>query len=166
MNKSDAGADPHPIRVLWSSVYPLLSETLLLTLRIICRVPFPIDLLFVASFSFIITFVGQIRVPQLWFGPILFLVFKILFLFIASFDFWLAVFSVIGRIIFAQWWVWRLWLLLRNLWYVLFPAFSLQCDYYVDSVSGLSSGVFVPTGVEFKCDIFVIVVFVPIGVES
>ena len=44
----------------------------------------------------------------------------------------------------------------------IFPLF----DDYVVIVCGLGSGVFVTTGVESKCDIFVFVVFVPIGVKS
>ena len=47
-----------------------------------------------------------------------------------------------------------------------FPAFSLCFDNYFGPVSGLGSGIFVPTGVDSKCDIFAFVVFVPIGVES
>ena len=47
-----------------------------------------------------------------------------------------------------------------------FPAFSLCFDYSVIHVSGLGSDVFVPIGVESKCDIFAFVVFVSIGVES
>ena len=35
-----------------------------------------------------------------------------------------------------------------------FCAFSLCFDNSVGSVSGLGYGVFVPTGVEYKCDIF------------
>ena len=47
-----------------------------------------------------------------------------------------------------------------------FCAFSLRFDDYVGSVSGLGSGIFVPTGFDSKCYIFEFVVFVPIGVES
>ena len=47
-----------------------------------------------------------------------------------------------------------------------FTAFSLRFDKYVGCVSGMGSGVFVPTVVEYKCDIFMFVVFVPIGVKS
>ena len=47
-----------------------------------------------------------------------------------------------------------------------FPAFSLCFYYSVIHVSGLGSGVFVPTEVESKFDIFAFVLFVPIGVES
>ena len=46
-----------------------------------------------------------------------------------------------------------------------FCAFSLRFDDSVGSVCGLGFGVFVPTGVKSKCDIFAFVVFVPIGVE-
>ena len=46
-----------------------------------------------------------------------------------------------------------------------FPAFSLHFENSVGRVSGLGSGVFVPTGVDFKYDILALVVFVPIGVE-
>ena len=35
----------------------------------------------------------------------------------------------------------------------------------VGSVSGLGSGVFAPTGVESKCDIFLSVMFLPKGVK-
>ena len=35
-----------------------------------------------------------------------------------------------------------------------FTAFSLNFDHSVGSVRGLGSGIFVPTGVESKCDIF------------
>ena len=44
-----------------------------------------------------------------------------------------------------------------------FFSFS-SCD-SVARVSGLASGIFSPTGVDSKCDIFEFVVFVPIGVE-
>ena len=47
-----------------------------------------------------------------------------------------------------------------------FPAFFIRFDDFFVRVSGLGSGIFVPTGVESKCDIFEFVVFVPIGVES
>ena len=47
-----------------------------------------------------------------------------------------------------------------------FPDFPLCFDYSVIHVSSLGSDVFVPTGVESKCDIFAFVVFVSIGVES
>ena len=47
-----------------------------------------------------------------------------------------------------------------------FYAFYLRFDDVVSSVSGLGSGIFVPTVVEFKYDIFAFVVLVPIGVES
>ena len=43
-----------------------------------------------------------------------------------------------------------------------FTTFSLRFENSVGRVSGLGSGVFVPTGVESKCDIFAFVVFVPI----
>ena len=43
-----------------------------------------------------------------------------------------------------------------------FHAFYLRFDDYVDSVSGLGSGVVAPIGVESKCDIFAFVVFVTI----
>ena len=46
-----------------------------------------------------------------------------------------------------------------------FQYFSLRFDNYVGSVSVLGSGIFAPTGVESKCNIFVFVVFVPIGVK-
>ena len=41
-------------------------------------------------------------------------------------------------------------------------SFSLNFDHSIGSVSGLGSGVFVPTGVESKCDVLTFVVFVPI----
>ena len=47
-----------------------------------------------------------------------------------------------------------------------FPDFSLGSDNSVGCVSGLGYGIFVPTGVESKFDIFVFVVFVLIGVKS
>ena len=47
-----------------------------------------------------------------------------------------------------------------------FTSFYLRFEDYVGRVSGLVSGVFVPTGVDSKCDIFAFVVFVPLGVES
>ena len=47
-----------------------------------------------------------------------------------------------------------------------FPALFLCFDDSVVHVSGLGSGVFLPTGVDLKCDIFAFVMFVPIGVES
>ena len=47
-----------------------------------------------------------------------------------------------------------------------FPNFPLRFDYSVGCVNGLGSGIFVPMGVEFKWDIFLFVVFVPIGVKS
>ena len=43
-----------------------------------------------------------------------------------------------------------------------FPAFSLCFDDFVGSVSVSGSGIFVPTGVDSKCDIFAFFVFVPI----
>ena len=46
-----------------------------------------------------------------------------------------------------------------------FCAFYLRFDNSVGSVSGLVSGIFVPTGVESKCDIFTSDLFVPIGVD-
>ena len=45
-------------------------------------------------------------------------------------------------------------------------AFPLRFDDSVGRVSGLGSGVFSPTGVDSKCDIFSFVVSVPKGVES
>ena len=48
----------------------------------------------------------------------------------------------------------------------IFTLFSLRFDNSIGRVSGLGSGVFIPTGVESKCDIFVFVMFVPIRVES
>ena len=47
-----------------------------------------------------------------------------------------------------------------------FCTFSLGFDDSVGSVSVLGSGVFAPTGVESKGDIFAFGVFVPTGVES
>ena len=44
--------------------------------------------------------------------------------------------------------------------------FPCVFDGSVGRVSGLGCGVFVPTGVNSKCNNFVFVVFVPIGVES
>ena len=49
---------------------------------------------------------------------------------------------------------------------MLFFAPSLRFDDSLGRVSGLGPGVFVPTVVESKCDIFAFVMFVPIGVES
>ena len=46
-----------------------------------------------------------------------------------------------------------------------FRAFSLQFDYSIGSVSCLGYGIFAPTGVDSKCDIFAFDVFIPIGVE-
>ena len=43
-----------------------------------------------------------------------------------------------------------------------FHAFSLHFENYVVRVSGLGSDIFVPTGVEYKCDNFAFVAFVPI----
>ena len=96
----------------------------------------------------------------------MFLEFLMIFLFIASFSFWFSIFAVIGKIRFTRWWVWRWWVWFRILWYILFLRFSLCFDNSVGSVSGLGSSVFIPTGVDPKCDIFEIDVFVPIGVES
>ena len=45
-------------------------------------------------------------------------------------------------------------------------AFSLHFDDSIGSVSGLGPGVFIPKGVNSKCDISAFVVLVPIGVES
>ena len=45
-------------------------------------------------------------------------------------------------------------------------SFPLHFDDSVARVSGSGSGVFVPTGVKSKCEIFAFVVFMPIGVES
>ena len=47
-----------------------------------------------------------------------------------------------------------------------FHALSLRFENCVGSVSGLESVVFVPTALESKYDIFVFVVFIPIGVDS
>ena len=47
-----------------------------------------------------------------------------------------------------------------------FCAFYLHFDNSVGSVCGLGSSIFVPTGVESRCDIFVFVVFVLIVVKS
>ena len=44
--------------------------------------------------------------------------------------------------------------------------FPLNFENSVDRVSGLGSGIFVPTGVESKCGIFTVIVFIPIGFES
>ena len=44
--------------------------------------------------------------------------------------------------------------------------FFFRVDNSVGNVSGLGSGVFVPTGVKFKCYTFEFVLFVPIGVKS
>ena len=46
-----------------------------------------------------------------------------------------------------------------------FCAFSLRFDDSVGSVNGLGSGIFLPTGVNSKSDIFAFYVFVPTGVE-
>ena len=48
----------------------------------------------------------------------------------------------------------------------IFYAFSLHLGYSIGGVSSLGSGVFVPTGVESKCDIFAFVMFTPIEVDS
>ena len=45
-----------------------------------------------------------------------------------------------------------------------FTAFLLLFDNSVGIVNALGSGVFLPTGVESKCDFFVFVVFIPIEV--
>ena len=47
-----------------------------------------------------------------------------------------------------------------------FPAFPIHFEDSIVSVCGLESGVFVPTGVESKCDILAFFMFVPIGVKS
>ena len=44
--------------------------------------------------------------------------------------------------------------------------FSVYFEDSVGSVSGLGSGIFGPIGVNSKCDIFALVMFVPIGVKS
>ena len=46
-----------------------------------------------------------------------------------------------------------------------FLYFSLRFENSVVCISGLWSGVFVPIGFEYKCDIFGFVVFVTIGVK-
>ena len=48
----------------------------------------------------------------------------------------------------------------------IFTLFLWRFDDYVGSVSCFGYGVFVPTGVNPKCDIFAFAVFLPIGVES
>ena len=45
-------------------------------------------------------------------------------------------------------------------------AFTFSFDDYVCHVSGVGSGVFVPIGFKFNCDIVTFVVFVPIVVKS
>ena len=45
-------------------------------------------------------------------------------------------------------------------------SFPLRFENYVGRVSGLGSGVIIPTGFESKCDVFVFVSFISIGVES
>ena len=45
-------------------------------------------------------------------------------------------------------------------------SFPLQFYDSIGRVSGLGSGLLISTGVKYKCDVFVFVVFVPIGVES
>ena len=47
-----------------------------------------------------------------------------------------------------------------------FPGFPLCFGNFVVHVTGLGYGFFLPIGVEYKCDIFAFVVFVPIGVKS
>ena len=47
-----------------------------------------------------------------------------------------------------------------------FHAFSLRFDNSFGSFSGLRSEVFVPTGVDPKCDIFAFDVFLPTGGKS
>ena len=44
--------------------------------------------------------------------------------------------------------------------------FAFCFDNYVGHVSGMSSGVFVPIGIESNCDVSTLFVFVPIGVKS
>ena len=84
---------------------------------------------------------------------------------IALFAFWFAFFAVIVRIRFAWQWVWRTWVLLLNLWYVIFLRFFCGLTIYVVSVSVVGYGTFAPAGVESKGDIFGFDIFVPIGVE-
>ena len=48
----------------------------------------------------------------------------------------------------------------------LFTVFICVLTNYIGSVCRLGSGVFVPTGIESKCEDFVFFVFIPIGVES
>ena len=111
-------------------------------------------------------FFGQIRIARRWVLRVLFRALLMIFLFIASVDFWFAVFAVIGRIRFTWWWVWLTWIWLRILWYVLLLRFFLRFENYVVSVSVLGYGVFAPTGVKSKGDIFAYDVFVPTGAES
>ena len=44
--------------------------------------------------------------------------------------------------------------------------FYLAVDESVGCVSGFGSGIFVPIGVESKCDVVFFVLIIPIGVES
>ena len=122
-----------------------------------------VALLLITSLDFIITFAIQIRVTWRQFGQFLFCMFSKVFIFIASLAFGFSVFSVIGKIWFTLWRVWQLWVWLRVLWYILFSQFSLRFEDSVVSVSGLGSGVFVPTGA--KSFFFEIVVFAPIRVK-
>ena len=112
---------------------------------------FPVVLLFIASISFIITFVGKIRVALRWFWQVLFCALPMFFPFIASFDFWFTIFSVIGKISY----------LLDDESDQLgsdygssgmysFHTFHLRIEKSVVSVSVLGSDAFAPTGVDFQ----------------
>ena len=120
------------------------------------------DLLLIASLAFIITFVGIIIFAWQWFWQVLFCMFPTLFLFIASLDFRFSVFVSLEKLDSLD---------DESDDYGYGSRFSGTCSFtlcFDDSIgcfSGLGYWVFVPTGVDFKCDVFVFVVFVPIGVK-
>ena len=131
------------------------------------------DLLIIASLTFIVAFVQRIGFTRQWVWQVLFHSFPTLFLFIAYLTSGFAGFSVISQIK-------KIFLIYSLNFLSLDESDSLDDDgsgfgYYgtcsfpfyfddsVGSVSGLGSGIFVPTGVKSKCEIFAFVVLVSIG---
>ena len=120
-------------------------------------------LILIEFITLIITFVGHIRVAWRWVWRVLFHVLLTLFLLIASLSFRLSVFLSLEKSdflddesdddgsdsgSFSK------------------CSFRMPYDDSVGCVCGFCSEVFLPTGIESKCDVLGFLVFVPIGVES
>ena len=135
-----------------------------------------------SSLLSIVTAVGQIRIAWRWFQRVLFPVFPAIFLFITFISFGFTVIVISRQIRFSRWWVWGWWVWLRVFWYVRFSfllwrirwscwplcwlCWRLRWSCWPFYWSCLWRGFFVPIVIESISENFLLVVFVPIVVDS